>query len=779
MADETTLRLRIEADATGLQTALSAADGDLGQFAKTADEAEKQLKETANAADDAGTKIAAAANKSAVSFKDLQSAFTVAQLKTNALLEAFDYLTRAIAAPITELLDAEQAAAMLQGTFGGLTAEMQQVATLASQLGANNAFFDDDALAQAGATLKLFGANAQAIQELLPYVNDLAIAFGVDVNDAAQLVGQALMGQTRGLARMVPEVRSANSQLEVLAALQASAARNTDIARQRTEGLGGQLALLKRQAADAAQGFGTAMLPALNAVLRVMNDNLLPVLGKMMAAFAGLSAFFGNLGKGLNLSDLTRVAGEAILNAEAQFNAVSARVEQRASKIAGQAGNLAMAGTFGGGGAAAGRAAAPAAKAPAADDGARVSRELQQAYQRTQKALQDEFVKASKAIADYYEKARATAAKLREEDAAAAERQLEFQAKFAKEAADIQDEIYKNNVQRQREAAQAFGDAMVKVVQGDVAGALSVAVSAAGKSMSSAIADDLPLLRAGFGDAVAAGVEAAVPAVGGVFARIVQAGADATVKAMQTMLDGMRGLFDQLRKYAEESARMLGTATQDLNEAQLRLAGSQGRLSERQVERGVAGQRLGGQIATTFGQPGDQGIRSAVSGTFNELLADPEIRGRLTDALRQGPEYFRGFLLKLAEEGKLSEDAARLAFAGFSQGPAGVERGNAALAQLMVGLIDIITRENERAAQTADAPKVEAATIQQGASPDRPVYVFDVRPREGFGFAPESFFFRNRGAGTSRAVAGNPLPVARPAPVSPRVAPGSGRGRLG
>ena len=69
--------------------------------------------------------------------------------------------------------------------------------------------------------------------------------------------------------------------------------------------------------------------------------------------------------------------------------------------------------------------------------------------------------------------------------------------------------------------------------------------------------------------------------------------------------------------------------------------------------------------------------------------------------------------------------------------------------------------------------------IQNGTSPDRPVYVFDVRPREGFGFAPESFFFRNRGAGTSRAVAGNPLPVAQPAPVSPRVAPGTGRRAAG
>ena len=69
--------------------------------------------------------------------------------------------------------------------------------------------------------------------------------------------------------------------------------------------------------------------------------------------------------------------------------------------------------------------------------------------------------------------------------------------------------------------------------------------------------------------------------------------------------------------------------------------------------------------------------------------------------------------------------------------------------------------------------------IQNGTSPDRPVYVFDVRPREGFGFAPESFFFRNRGAGTSRAVAGNPLPVAQAAPVSPRVAPGTGRRAAG
>ena len=323
------------------------------------DREQQQLEETAAAADKAAGKFTQLGDASHMSFGKLSVAFTGATVAGNALLASLDGLTRALAAPVLELLDAEQAAALLQGTFGGLTGEMQRVADLASKLGANNAFFDDDALAQAGATLKLFGANADAIEQLLPYVNNLAIAFGVDVADAAQLVGQALQGQTRGLARFVPEVKGANSQLEVLAALQASAARNATIAEQRTAGLGGQLALLKRQAADAAQGFGTAMLPALNAVLGFINANMLPALGKLMGALAGLSAYFGNLGKGFSLSDLTRIAGEAILNAEAQFNAVKAAVPAATgARITGIAGGLALPGSFGGGAAAGGGRAA-------------------------------------------------------------------------------------------------------------------------------------------------------------------------------------------------------------------------------------------------------------------------------------------------------------------------------------------------------------------------------------------------------------------------------------
>ena len=750
MADETTLRLRIEADATGLNASLNATEGQLRGFEAETKRVEAQLQQTAQAADAAGRQIVQMGEATHVSFGKLQAGMVAATVAGNALFEALDAVTRGLAAPITELLDAEQAAAMLQGTFGGLTAEMQQVATLASQLGANNAFFDDDALAQAGATLKLFGANATAIQELLPYVNDLAIAFGVDVNDAAQLVGQALMGQTRGLARMVPEVRGANSQLEVLAALQASAARNTDIARQRTEGLGGQLALLKRQAADAAQGFGTAMLPALNAVLRVINDTLLPVLGKMMAAFAGLSAFFGNLGKGLNLSDLTRVAGEAILNAEAQFNAVSARVEQRASKIAGQAGNLAMAGTFGGGGAAAAaasRAAAPAARGVIGTEmlGPAVPSQLRY----------EVFTEDPGARKEREDRQR--------EEAAAAKRRLDAEL-AAKQAA-------------QDAANKAFAEAMLNAAD-KAAVILGRAVSGQGLR-----AQDFISLGTMIGSAI---FPAFAPLISilGTFAGTIasEAGKTATIETDR----------EQLARLQRELQRPLGYGESDVMRArqglllQEKIVALQDEIARKEREtamKNMDAAQIQLDAARQQREATKAAARESIESTIDQYrsLADQTAK-RFADYSQpllttneQGQQMFGTFraLRKYSEEEliKLGERARQ-----------GIKTGDlSSLREQFSGLSDDLFRA--LIATLAQLPQaaggLQPGGIQNGTSPDRPVYVFDVRPREGFGFAPESFFFRNRGAGTSRAVAGNPLPVAQPAPVSPRVAPGTGRRAAG
>jgi hypothetical protein len=755
MADETTLRLRIETDTTGVSTGVQRARDEFGRFIKVGQDAEEQLRRTGQAAGDTARQFQGLGEATHVSFGKLQAGMVAATVAGNALFEALDAVTRGLAAPITELLDAEQAAAMLQGTFGGLTAEMQQVATLASQLGANNAFFDDDALAQAAATLKLFGANAQAIQELLPYVNDLAIAFGVDVNDAAQLVGQALMGQTRGLARMVPEVRGANSQLEVLAALQASAARNTDIARQRTEGLGGQLALLKRQAADAAQGFGTAMLPALNAVLRVMNDNLLPVLGKMMAAFAGLSAFFGNLGKGLNLSDLTRVAGEAILNAEAQFNAVSARVEQRASRIASQAGNLTMAGSFGGGGAAAAaasRAAAPAARGVIGTEmlGPAVPSRLRY----------EVFTEDPGARKEREDRQR--------EEAAAAKRLLDSEIAAKRQAQDALNAYY-------IESAYRIGDVFSSIL-----GTIAKGQELSAQQVEGAL-KDVGKVSAGILGGAIGGPEtgAAAARVTGMVTEVTVPLLMGTVKALSSALrsdaekqaDIDRQVAASFQKAAEDqqaaAAKFSEAADSQIRAIRLDAERSQSSLVRSQLERRASLEGpeavLRKSLTERIGMFMDP---TGINAPRNEYIAGvtKALQGLDTEKLR---EFGKRASELYGPDGKIDQVKLQALYRDLNL------QAGAVADEVLLSLAEFY-----RSLPGASGG-LQPGGIQNGTSPDRPVYVFDVRPREGFGFAPESFFFRNRGAGTSRAVAGNPLPVARPAPVSPRVAPGSGRGRLG
>lgn len=761
MADETTLRLRIETDTTGVSTGVQRARDEFGRFIKVGQDAEEQLRRTGQAAGDTARQFQGLGDATHISFGKLQAGMVAATVAGNALFEALDAVTRGLAAPITELLDAEQAAAMLQGTFGGLTAEMQQVADLASQLGANNAFFDDDALAQAAATLKLFGANAQAIQELLPYVNDLAIAFGVDVNDAAQLVGQALMGQTRGLARMVPEVRGANSQLEVLAALQASAARNTDIARQRTEGLGGQLALLRRQAADAAQGFGTAMLPALNAVLRVMNDNLLPVLGKMMAAFAGLSAFFGNLGKGLNLSDLTRVAGEAILNAEAQFNAVSARVEQRASKIAGQAGNLAMAGTFGGGGAAAAaasRAAAPAARGVIGTEmlGPAVPSQLRYEVFTEDPVVRAAREKQQQEAIEADRRAHREAMQQQEQQRVAMFRYLKQEADAKKKAADDLNAYYlESAIQIGTSISNVFKKAFsgARVTEADVQGLLG----------------DVAVLTAGIVGGAIGGRE-----TGEVAARIARPVTDALLPIVSVLGKGLLGI-NALQEKANQQA--LDATNEQIRASQLQVEAAlvQAEAAKKQQE-AAAGAVISSQERRFAATQGPQALTA-----FDITQALGNIPGG-------GYEGIIGKVLRESTTEQLATfgDLASRALKGDVQAQVDLVRQLTA-GREMSGQIGSTYETQELLLQLVERlPQVlgggaglQPGGIQNGTSPDRPVYVFDVRPREGFGFAPESFFFRNRGAGTSRAVAGNPLPVAQAAPVTPRVAPvmGGARGR--
>jgi hypothetical protein len=751
MADETTLRLRIEGDTSGLVAGLAKGETELQKFATEAKQASNELTQVGATASLAATKMEAAAVTGSAGFGKLAGAFTVAQVGANALLEVADKLTRSLAAPITEILDAEQAAAMLKGTFGDLTGEMESVATLASQLGSQNAFFDDDALTQGAATLKLFGANSEAIKQLLPYVNNLAIAFGVDVNDAAQMVGQALMGNTRALGKMVPEVRGANSQLEVLSALQSSAARNATIAQERTSGLGGQLALLKRQLADAAQGWGQIMLPAMTAVLGFVNQYLLPGIGKVMGAIAAMGAALGALAGGGGFQDIKRLAGEAFRETESMFKGVQAKVTAVPVVPRVVAGGLSLKGSFGGGDTGAGGAAGTSRRSAAAA--------VVPFSQRLEiYAIDPDTVKQMERERQSWERAKEGWA-----------RETEQAAKFATDAAReieaIQDENYKKNVADYKTIAQGFGDTLTKVIEGDFSGALTASLNGGAKVLQDIVSSAAPDLRRELGDGIAGVVEAAAPAALGIVAKLVDLAARNVVGPLISAMTG-----------ADEAARKSAGAkiTAEFNAA---LA----------LQEAARAQEMATAQATQF-QAAQQARQNREAMAANQSLREATLRGpgaALVESLRQEIVGLGGTLGGMAilgdvinKLGSLSASdlggiakAARTSISGT--GPDQL----AAYQQLAAFGIDVATAGGReialRLAESVDKLGVvgqTAETINDGSSPDRPVYVFDVRPRDSFAFAPESFFFRNRGAGTSRGVSsGTPLGL----PKAKAIRPGS------
>jgi len=304
MADQT-VSVRITADGSGLTktasesaTALQRLEGEaarLGQFFQG-------LGQSASAA---GAKIAGAFQGIRLPAETLTGSMAKATVAGELFMQVLDGLTRSLGAPVAELMEAEQTAARLTGVFQGNAKAIQEVTAAASALAGQSVFFDDDAIAGAAGILGTFGANKEAIEALLPVIHDLAVASGTDVADAAQKLGMAFQGQTRALGTMIPEVKGAKSQLEVLAAVQSASARLSLTQKSLTEGVTGAFAGLKKSAAEAAQSIGNTLQPAILAILGWLTK-LVELGPKIVPAFAGaagtIGAFLGGVIGGGSLS---------------------------------------------------------------------------------------------------------------------------------------------------------------------------------------------------------------------------------------------------------------------------------------------------------------------------------------------------------------------------------------------------------------------------------------------------------------------------------------------
>lgn len=800
MADESVLRLRIEADTTGLQTGLNRAEGEMGQFATETRKVEQQLKETAAAADKASTEFVKLADKSHASFGQMTVAFTGATVAGNALLAALDGLTRGLAAPVLEILDAEESAALLAGTFQGLQSDIDKVTTLAKELSAIGPIFDDDNLSRAAAQLRLFGANADAIQELLPYVNNLAMAFGIDVADAAKLVGQALNGQVRALGNLVPEIRTATSQTEVLAAIQGTAARNAQIAEQRMAGLGGQLALVKRQLGDAAQAFGNLLLPAMQQVLSFINANMMPALGKLAGAFVAIQTYFANLGKGLDLGEITRRVGEAIIRTEESFAKVEPRIVKAVGNIKGALKDLTLQGTFAVPGAGAGTRADAARPAAAAANtflqqvqGAIDVNKVFRGGEAGLRRLFDRFgldanqpkigvdlvqwQRAKNLLEDSLKPFEAARARQRAEDERAAARSVSVRMAATDDEAD-----------RMMRAAEDAAKALSDAIQDGVMKLADLAAGVLGKILAGqevTAREGAGIVSAGAVSlASVAGTLLGGPAVGALASQAASAVTKALAPAIETVVatttDTIGRFFATERSKTDELLAKEFQATDAARRASVEQFQAAARLKEAATAQMVA--RENDRTAAIGQATTDQrGRIAALQGGAAEIAFNIGRRLAPTIGIGETPaEQQAGATLarvtsflsgKTSEElGKLGKQASEI----FAGGKVNKELADSFLASLGMSDIAGTLPANELLLSLAEwfrtqGAQPEAATIQQGTSPDRPVYVFDVRPRDAFAFAPESFFFRNRGADTSRAVAGSvPLPAAQSRPLAPR-----------
>lgn len=123
---------------------------------------------------------------------------------------------------------------------------------------------DGDAIVGAEALLGQYGATEQQILALTPLVVDLSQKLGVDLDTAARAVGKSIAGNTGGLRRMGIDVDATAAKTDAFGATQdALASAVGGAAESIGQTMPAQLARLKNDLGDVAEGIGTGVIPVL------------------------------------------------------------------------------------------------------------------------------------------------------------------------------------------------------------------------------------------------------------------------------------------------------------------------------------------------------------------------------------------------------------------------------------------------------------------------------------------------------------------------------------
>lgn len=133
--------------------------------------------------------------------------------------------------------------------------------------------FDDDASAAAEATLAKYKLTGKQIMTLIPLVQDYAAATGKDLPDAAQTLGNALLGKGRALAEIGIKFKDAGSVTKNYTQLVEGLRKQVGgFANEEGKTAAGQLEILKNRFGEVEEAIGQRLLPIASAGAGALAD---------------------------------------------------------------------------------------------------------------------------------------------------------------------------------------------------------------------------------------------------------------------------------------------------------------------------------------------------------------------------------------------------------------------------------------------------------------------------------------------------------------------------
>lgn len=206
-------------------------------------------------------------------------------------------------AMVVAATEAEKASALLAnsikavGNQGKVSAKALE--DFASSLQKTTKYDDEVTIGAMTMLEQLTALDEKGLKAIIPSIQDFASAFGMDLQQAATLVGKTISSNTNALGRYGIQVDGSASQTEKLAQIMQGLARFQGTAAAEGKTFAGQLAILKNEAENLAESFGVIMLPILSDLiekLRGIVDRFAALpdsTKKTILVVAGLAAAIG------------------------------------------------------------------------------------------------------------------------------------------------------------------------------------------------------------------------------------------------------------------------------------------------------------------------------------------------------------------------------------------------------------------------------------------------------------------------------------------------------